>query len=150
MLTTTPDGWWLPSPNSATRIASPNSVSSLISIANPGVAGVLVCFVVRAICLSPGTTIHHSKTDNDQGNCGAQTTIKPIERRSRCGVIGGLCASAQAGNSQRYLRRQHATMRSRRFGVNLESSVFEMRRARSLSEIDLAQRRINDLQAILG
>src|ERR1035437_6554667 len=77
MLTTTPAGWWLPSPNSATRIASPNSVSSLISIANPGVAGVLVCFVVRAICLSPCMTIHHFEADHDQGNSSPPGKNRP-------------------------------------------------------------------------
>jgi hypothetical protein len=57
--------------HSCQAVASPNSVSSLISIANPGVAGVLVCFVVRAICLSPCRTIYHSEADRDQAeSCG--------------------------------------------------------------------------------
>ena len=64
-------------------MASPNSVSFLISIANPGVAGFLVCFVVRAICLSPCMTIHHSEGANDQGNCAWPAKIMPMERRWR-------------------------------------------------------------------
>src|ERR1035437_6923642 len=87
MLTTTPAGWWLPSPNSATRIPSPNSVSSLISTANPGAAGVLVCFVVRAICWSPCTTVHHSEAENDQGNSARQVAIFIGTFSKRCGVV---------------------------------------------------------------